>query len=291
MQLQGAGSDTHQCREAVELGGDERCVIRRGRARARATAGSPLGTTATDPSGRSSRSVAGAQGMRPSAVSGWPQKNAEAISELPLPSSTTGRPVTDEARIASTPGSRSANSSPASAKTRLSAARTSAAQSEVRASSRCHRLAGGRHLEPRVAEVDAGTAPEQDRLAGEGGERRVDLPAGEQEVVDRASRATVDDIQAEHVDAVRGEVPRHGGEAPGPVGQPEPNELRAAGSAGTGPFDRPRESGRPRLPRPGYAAATSRSYEIPSPSRRAEMVSRKTCGLSSFSLSQRRSSM
>ena len=113
------GRDAHQRREPVELGGDERCVVvadererERGGLAARNDGDRALGQAAR-------RSVAGAHGMRPSAVRHSPLKSAEAISELPLPSSTTGRPGTDEARIARTPGSRSANSSPASAKTRL----------------------------------------------------------------------------------------------------------------------------------------------------------------------------
>ena len=95
-------------------------------------------------------------------------------------------------------------------------------------------LARRRHREGRVAEIGAGRRASTERTRAECRERRADARPGEEEVVDRGTPTAVDDLQPEHVDPMRGEVLRHRREAPGPVGQAEPDQFRSLRAAGPG---------------------------------------------------------
>ena len=83
-----------------------------------------------------------------------------------------------------------------------------------RRSGRAHLLAGCRHRQPGIAEVDARPAAEHHGLRPERGQRGREALAREQEIVDCSAVAVVDDLEAEDVDAVRREMCRHRGQAP-----------------------------------------------------------------------------
>jgi hypothetical protein len=82
----------------------------------------------------------------------------------------------------------------------------------ARGSRRRHRRARVGHRESRVEQVDLASVSQDGNRAVERGERLVEAGTGHEQVVDGETRLSRQDLEPKHVDAVRGEMLRDGGE-------------------------------------------------------------------------------
>ena len=195
--------------------------------------GTPPGIAATAPSGSGSRKPGGAHGTRPSAVRHSPLKNAERSSDV-APSSRTGRPGDRRGERPQEAVALADADEPRLGEDELDRGADELAVRLAGADCRRHRRAGVRHREAGIEQVDVGAVREHRDVRLELGQRRRQAGARDEEVVDRPAALAAEHLEAEHVDAVLGEVPRDRGEAPRPVAKAEAARAGRREAPGSG---------------------------------------------------------